>query len=486
MSKLPRSTPEKQGVKSQAIIDFLNAVKENNQEFHSFMLVKNGHVISECWWEPYAKQYRHQLFSLSKSFTSTAIGMAVDEGLVTVDTLLSDIFKDEFKQLGNQMDEKMSKMTVKHLLMMGTGAEYENWQGWENNGNNILGFLQSHLKYEPGSKFFYHTLATYMQSAVITRLTGKKLVAYLKSRLFVPLCIDPVWEEDNLGISYGGFGLNITTEAIAKFGQLYLQKGNWKGKQLVSEKWIEEATSKQIENGDDPNSDWAQGYGYQFWRCKPEGVYRGDGMYGQYCIVMPNENSVIAITSNTDMPKVMDLIWDILLPALRENNAPSDDTDGYKQMKEMQKGLSHLTVSENALRFPNLRGEYKIRNKGKIDNNGTNGYERLYIEFANNECILSFYDKNTKGNRADTVQLIKNNEWIESICNDGRHFNRCFNRCKIFGEWKKEGNGYIFSAVRWRYETPLKETLKIRFNRDKYKLTLQFDDQPVSAPYIKI
>ena len=136
--KLQRSAPEKQGVKSQAIVDFLNKIKEENHELHSFMLLKNGKVISECWWEPYAPQYRHQLFSLSKSFASTAIGMAVNEGLLTVDTLVTDIFKQEVEELGNHIDEKMKKMTVKHLLMMGTGMDYENWGG----DNNIKSFCR--------------------------------------------------------------------------------------------------------------------------------------------------------------------------------------------------------------------------------------------------------------------------------------------------------------------------------------------------------
>ena len=478
MNNLPRSTPEKQGVKSQAVIKFLDAVKEKNQELHSFMLVKNGHVISECWWEPYAKQYRHQLFSLSKSFTSTAIGMAVEEGLLTVDTLLSDIFTDEFKQLENRMDEKMAKMTVKNILTMGTGAEYENWS-WGDNGNNILGFLQSHLKYEPGSKFFYHTLATYMQSAVITRLTKQKLVDYLRPRLFEPLGIDPVWEEDNLGISFGGFGLNVTTDDIAKFGQLYLQKGKWNGKQLVSEKWIDEATSKQINNGDDPKSDWAQGYGYQFWRCKPDGVYRGDGAFGQYCIVMPKENSVIAITSNADMQKVLDLIWDMLLPALRKNNEPSEDTADYKKMKAMQKTLSHLKVSENALPFPKFRAEYKIKDESKIDNHGTFGFERFYFDFTSDECILALIIKKSD---IPYVYKTKNNQWIENVSGG----NGNFYRCKVFGEWKKENNENIFTVLRWCYETPRKEIIKIKFNRDKSKLTFQQDDYPVSETYVRI
>ena len=121
--KLQRSSPEEQGVKSRAVADFLAQIKRENHELHSFMLLKNGRVISECWWKPYASRYKHQLFSLSKSFTSTAIGMAVSEGLLTTDTLLVDIFKEETAKLGNHIDEKMKKMTVKNILVYINGEE---------------------------------------------------------------------------------------------------------------------------------------------------------------------------------------------------------------------------------------------------------------------------------------------------------------------------------------------------------------------------
>jgi len=476
--KLQRSTPEKQGVKSQAVIDFLNKITEENHELHSFMLLKNGKVISECWWEPYAPQYRHQLFSLSKSFTSTAIGLAVNDGLLTVDTLVADIFKKEMEELGNNIDEKMKKMTVKHLLTMGTGMEYENW-GYKD--NNIKGFLSSHIKNEPGSTFYYHTLATYMQSAVITRLTGQKLVDYLKPRLFDPLGIDPYWEEDNLGISFGGFGLNITTEDIAKFGQLYLQKGNWQGKQLIPESWVEEATSKQIDNSNHAgaeNGDWNQGYGYQFWRCKPDGVYRGDGAFGQYCIVMPNENAVVAITSNVDMGRIMNIIWEILYPALGENNPPSDSRSEYNKLLQAQKNLSHLWVNENTQNFPNIRGIYKIDEKDSSE------LSDVYIDFTADDGILILnYNNKNYANKKECVYRFKKGEWIDTASKMFT-WGAKFSRSKLYGEWKSEENTFYFYA--WFYETPSKNLLKLKFNRNKTKLTVIFNENyTVDLDFVK-
>ena len=466
--KLQRSAPEKQGVKSQAVAEFLGKIREENHELHSFMLLKNGKVISECWWEPYSPQYRHQLFSLSKSFTSTAIGMAVSEGLLTVDTLLVDIFKQEITELGNDIDEKMKSMTVKHILMMSTGMEYENWNFWgDMRGSNIKNFLSSHIKHEPGSIFFYHTLATYMQSAIITKLTGLNLVDYLKPRLFEPLGIsDPFWEKDNLGISYGGFGLNIKTEDIAKFGQLYLQGGNWNGERLISEDWINEATGKRIDNlnwNEDPASDWNKGYGYQFWRCKPEGVYRGDGMYGQFCIVMPDGNAVIAITSNADMQRVQDLIWDILLPALRENNQPCDNKPEYNKLAKAQSNLSHLKTNADTPALPKMHAEYKSDNiSAYLDINETDGI--LALDYKGVKSVF----KLKKGEWADNAS-VSNLNYIYPFC--------LFYRCKVYSEFNPSEN--MLELTLWYYETPCKVPLKLKFNKSRSKLTVITDENNV-------
>ena len=469
--KLQRSSPEEQGVKSQAVFDFLDKIKQENHELHSFMLLKNGKVISECWWEPYASRYKHQLFSLSKSFTSTAIGMAVNEGLLTTDTLLTDIFKEETAKLGNHIDEKMKKMTVKNILTMGTGMDYENWGFWSTDTDNVVNFLSSHIKYEPGSVFFYHSHATYMQSAIITKLTGLKLVDYLKPRLFDPLDItDYLWEEDNNGISFGGFGFNIKTEDIAKFGQLYLQKGNFDGKQLIPEKWVEEATSKQIENaGNDlnPNGDWNQGYGYQFWICQPDGVYRGDGAYGQFCVVMPNENAVIAITSNVDMQRIMDLIWEILLPALRENNPPRENKSEHDKLLQAQKNLSHLKVKADALDFPEINSDFE----------GLDG--RVYIDVNKNDGVIGIELDGQK-----YIYGFKKGEWSDNASGQLWEPGYKYFRNKTYCEWLPDEN--MFDLTLWFYETPPKNNIKIKFNKDRTKLTLEVESFYIGARIFKI
>lgn len=477
--RLEKATPESQGIPSSAILNFLNKVNEQGFEVHSFMLLKNGKNIADCWWKPYAAQYRHQLFSLSKSFTSMAIGLAIEEGLLTTGTLIADIFTDEMKELGEKVDEKMRKMTVKNLLTMGTGMTYENWVWDDDKSNNILGFLSSHVKNEPGSAFFYNTLATYMCSAIITRLTGQKLVDYLTPRLFEPLGIDPVWEEDKLGISFGGFGLNIKTEDIAVFGQMLLQKGKFNGRQLVPESWVEEATSKQINNGDEADSDWAQGYGYQFWRCVPEGVYRGDGMYGQYCIVIPDQNSVIAVTSNVDMGKFMKLIWSDLLPCLG-GGAALPQSDDYRKLVEFGTRQTHLHVNENAEPYPAFRAAYKLSSDTKAPDDIK--INRIDFNFENGECLLALYADESH-QPLYVVHFIQK-QWVETTkpyWDFGPYY-----RAVCYGEWNHEE----FAASIWHYETPVNTKFRFMFSEERKSLTFhlkaQEAEEELSLKFVKI
>jgi hypothetical protein len=166
---------------------------------------------------------------------------------------------------------------------------------------------------------------------------------YLRPRLFEPLGIaNPTWEASKQGVSMGGFGLNIRTEDIARFGQLYLQRGQWQGRQLVPAAWVEKATSRWMSNGSNPESDWEQGYGFQFWRCR-YGVIRGDGAHGQFCVIFPELDAVLAITSGTrDLQGVLNVVWEKLLPALQAK-APALPADAAAQ-KKLKERLAELTL----------------------------------------------------------------------------------------------------------------------------------------------
>jgi len=332
---LPRSAPEAEGVSSKGIIDFLDAVANSKHEMHSIMILRHGKVIAEGWWKPYRPDLKHTLYSLSKSFTSTAIGFAVAEKKLNVSDKVITFFPDK---LPSTITPNLSDLTIKDLLSMSAGQAPDPTGPVAVSDDWIKSFLATPFLNDPGTVFLYNSAATYMLSAV----TGQKIIDYLTPRLFTPLGIKEMdWENDPSGINVGGWGFRIKTEDIAKFAQLYLQKGKWNGKQILPEAWVEEATTFKIDNAPGlsqerkDSSDWRQGYCYQFWRSR-HNSYRGDGAFGQYALVLPAEDAVIAITSETtDMPGELDLVWQYLLPAMRVDRSVLKSSDAMELKKRL-------------------------------------------------------------------------------------------------------------------------------------------------------
>lgn len=313
---------------SKAAQKYLQAVEKAEMDMHSVMVVKDGKVIFEKWLGSADELTPHVLNSVSKTFTCAAVGLAIDEGLINLEDKVISFFPDK---LPETISDNLAQMNIRHLLTMNTGHEKDpsklrnTEQDWEK------AFLSSQIPREPGTIFCYNSLATYMLSAIVQRVTGETLVEYLYPRLFRHLGINNVnWLTSPTGINTGGWGLYLKTEDLAKLGQLILQGGVWEGKQVLPAEWVKEMSSRQVDcvpagkNTDMlpelrknmKKSDWLQGYGYQMWRCR-HNAFRADGAAGQYIIVIPDKNAVIATTANVrDMQKEIDLIWEYLLPAL--------------------------------------------------------------------------------------------------------------------------------------------------------------------------
>jgi len=320
------STPEEQGISSRSILQFIEALEEAQPDaLHSVMIRRHGKIISQGWWAPYAPETPHLLWSLSKSFTSTAIGMAQDEGLLSIDDQVISFFPEDTPE---EPSDNLKAMRISDLLRMNTGQAVEPSFRNMQSDNWVLAFLAHKVDYKPGTHFKYNSMATYMCSAILQKVTGMTMLDYLTPRLFEP-------------INVGGWGLSVTTEDISKLGQLYLQKGKWEGKQLLSKAWVEAATSNQTSNGSNPESDWDQGYGYQFWQCR-HNAYRGDGAFGQYCLVMPEQDAVIAITAGSDdLQGILNVVWEYLLPAMEAESLPPNEA-GLEQLNQK---LKHLAIS---------------------------------------------------------------------------------------------------------------------------------------------
>lgn len=452
-SALPRSSPEAQGISSSAILAFVEEADKKIDHLHSFILIRHGHVVAEGWWGPYDAGTRHELYSLSKSFTSTAMGLAIADGKLSLDDPVLKFFPDEAPP---EPSNNLKAMRVRDLLCMSTGHQIEPRlqtakESWART------FLAQPVPHKPGTHFLYNTAATYMQSAIVQKVTDQTVLDYLRPRLFEPLGIEsPTWGTSPQGITLGGYGLNIRTEDIARFGQLYLQHGQWRGKQVVPSAWVEAATSRQTSNGSNPNSDWDQGYGYQFWRSR-HGAYRGDGAFGQFCIVMPTQDAVVAITSGVrDMQSVLNLVWEKLLPAISHDALLPDDVSNQK----LQAKLASLTMPPQ---------------QGSASHHIPEGVSGKLFKFASNSQKLE--SLGLEFGKEPTNLIIKLND-------GGEQQIACGN-----GEWKKGRLAYggfperpvavsgawtandTYTAKMCFYETPFLLTITLDFSNDK----LRFD-----------
>ena len=322
---LPRSTPQAENVSRKGIANYLSAIKEGEQDIHSLMIVRHGKVIEERWFGDHAPDKLHALWSVSKTFTATGIGFAVSENKLKVTDKVISFFPDK---LPETVSKNLKELEIRHLLTMSVGNDEKavNQVRRTDGTDWVKAFLSVSFDRKPGTEFQYNSMATFMLSAIIQKVTGEKLIDYLTPRLFKPLGITGIiWEENPQGINVGGWGLNVKTEDMAKLGQFILQKGKWDGVQLLPESWIEEATTSHIASlpagtkREDlkikpEDSDWLQGYGYQMWRCRHNGV-RADGANGQYIIILPEKDAVIAVTAQvSNMQAEINLIWEYLLP----------------------------------------------------------------------------------------------------------------------------------------------------------------------------
>lgn len=457
---LPRSSPEQQGISSADLLAFVEAADKEIDTMNSFMLLRHGHVVAEGWWTPYDRETPHILFSLSKSFTSTAVGLAISEGKLSLDDQVMKFFPDEVPA---EPSNNLKAMRVRDLLRMNTGnqteapirvADPKSTDSWTKT------FLAHPVPFKPGTHFLYNSPATFMLSAIVQKVAGMTTRDYLSSRLFEPLGFkDPQWITNPQGIVVGAYGLSARTEEIANFGQLYLQKGVWKGKQLIPASWVEQATSVQTSNGSAPTSDWDQGYGYQFWRSR-HNSFRGDGAFGQYCMVIPELDAVVAITSGVrDMQKVMNLVWDKLLPTMKAKRLP-ENAAARRQLESKLAGLS--------VRFPNgnASSAMAVNVSGK------------WFELAENDRGVKAVSFDFKGTMAtlmlrtatgETSMPIGFKSWAKSRGTFTNGLDRALSvpsspMVAASGSWSSEDT---FTLKIVLFETPFYSTMNFKFDGDR-------------------
>lgn len=323
---LPRSTPSARSFDATGVLDLVDSLEEAaGVELHGLMVVQGGHVIAEGWWAPYTAERLHLFYSLSKSFTATAVGLAAAEGLVDLDATVLSYFPELDAEV---TDPRSRSILVRHVLAMASGHTAETIDRAEaaDPVDLVRGFLLTPPEEEPGSVFAYNQPCTFAAAAIVARVSGGSLTEYLRPRLLDPLGIgETAWLRDASGREIGYSGLHATTEAAAALGQLYLQDGRWEGRQLLPAEWVAEASTAHVATAEAGGPDWQQGYGFQFWRSLHG--YRADGAYGQFSLIVPEHDLVVAITGQTtETETLLQLVWQHLLPAVgRESSAEADE-----------------------------------------------------------------------------------------------------------------------------------------------------------------
>lgn len=312
-----RTTPEAVGIHSQAILDYIDALERSQTEMHGLMIMRHGKICAEGWWQPFAPHLRHGLQSHTKTYAATAVGIACTEGILRLDERLIDIFPEESPA---NPSENLQQLTVRNVLCMGCGmdtmpASSMNW---------IRDFLHTPVNHKPGTAFMYNSVGSSMLGAIVRKKSGESLHEYLTKRLFDKIGINAHnirWYCMPDGTEMGGGGMLATTEDNLRLMKLYADGGCWDGERILSEEYVRLATSMQndssTESRNNPEaSDNFLGYGFQIWMCKPKGVYRADGAMGQFTIVSPEQDLIIAINETAVgahwAQSTLDITWDFL------------------------------------------------------------------------------------------------------------------------------------------------------------------------------
>ena len=333
---LPRSTPAASGVSADALTALLDRIEASGVELHSLMVVRHGHVVAEGWWAPYSADRPHLLYSLTKSFTSVAVGIAIGDGLLSLDDRVVDVLPDHVPA---DASDQARRLTVHHLLSMTTGHRPDSLaEAWELEPDDLVqGFLRAAMPDVEGTRHEYDNATTFVLARMAERVTGRGLPEWLDERLFGPMGIDHAeWDRVASGAAFGFHGLHLTTEAVAAFGELLLRGGVWDGRQLVAREWVELATRHHVDSVDvkagSDDADFSCGYGYQFWRSRHG--YHGHGAFGQQCVVVPSHDLVVAVTAQGEAQEVFDALWECLLPGI----------DGVGNDEVLAERLRHLSL----------------------------------------------------------------------------------------------------------------------------------------------
>ena len=462
-NELERVSPESVGVSSDDVAAMMDALMAYDQtSVHSVMVLRHGKVIAESYPAPFAPEYKHTLYSTSKTFTSVAVGIAISENRLRLTDRVVTFFPE---WVPDTISDNLANMTVRDLLIMSSGIEPD-WEMRNVTDRWIPTWFRKEVKPQ-GKDFKYDSIDTYLLSAIVSRVTGMKLIDYLRDRVFSHMNIrDVEWQLSPEGFNTGGWGLYIQPESMAKFGQMLLDGGCWEGRQLVPAEWVKEMMKKQMENG-------AEGYGYQMWVCEYPTAARADGAFGQYIIVVPEKDVVVVVTQCSTLggEYYRRPIWELVR---KMKNAPLPESKASAKIKK--KLSSYVLPPAGGKKKPSV----KIPSKSFSLSDNHYGWKSL--SFAQDGDVLTMNITHTDGNT--TPVRLGYREWkttesravpVYSVLARGRFTDITgpFHIAGTYG-WERDGGlNIVLHFVDWVTRLDMKAT----FSGGKVEFTIVENNQ---------
>lgn len=462
MTDLNVSTPKQEDIDPALIRDFIIQINKNGINLHSLVILRNGKQAFEAYWKPYEREKTHTLFSASKSFTAIGVGFAIQDGLLDMNNRVLDFFPDK---LPAPPCLNMGKMTVRNLLTMTTGFNKDPHDfPFQDRTDWIRNFLTAYVPLEPGTHFEYSTHASYMLSAIVQKVTGHTLYDYLNAKLFQPLGFQNAWWETSpQGVTTGGWGLMIRTVDFAKFGQFLLERGSYQGQRMLNESWVSEAIAKQVDTSyvesdeTEDSSDLQAGYGYQIWRCAHEDAFMASGGFGQYSIVLPHQNAVIAVTAGGSLDGFFTLLWKYLIPAFDHRNDTSYTDRDLAELTQKLTIPQVVGLKHDFTREKEFSGIKYMLSPNKL------GFQSIRFDFDNQQPTVTF------GYQNDWFTIpIGYQQWTDGVTSvpteeTDTDVSVVYEHVSTTGAWQKDGRYQMITCYN---QTPFYDTFNILFRRD--------------------
>jgi hypothetical protein len=491
------ATPEAVGIRSQDILDYIDALERSNTEMHGLMIMRHGKLCAQGWWAPFGPNIRHGLQSHTKTYAATAVGIACAEGLVRLDERVIDIFPDEAPA---EPSENLKLLTVRDVLCMGCGMDTMPFpsQDW------IREFLHTPVVHKPGTTYMYNSTGSTLLGAIVRKKTGLGLHDYLTPRLFNKIGIDP----ENLrwlcmpdGMEVGGGGLFATTEDNFRLMKLYADGGVWEGERILTEEYVKLATTCQNESASEalvnpPAKDNFLGYGFQIWMCTPKNSYRADGAMGQFTIVLPEQDMMIGITETAAgahwAQDTLDITWEFVAKVTAQNALPEDEAaQGALKRKLSRLNIgnppcqpySPLTKTVSGQTYRLVSGNFTPFAGNFMSGQKPDNLASFSLDFDVYGCV---WNLTTLSGRKESIRVGTTGTRFTNILGKLEDVNQLY---LADGYWSAEDTFEMH--CRW-VETCLEDTYVLKFEGDKIHITASnnspwkfMGQEPVVAELVK-